>query len=1543
VRIGKVAAFGRPGQIFVQDVVISNTSSFATDNGLPAIRVSAIHVDYDLPYLLWHPRNAAQSVNSVVLDSPTAYIERLKSGKFNFSDLFNQKTSKNPQLFFGEVTVHNGTAVVTDNDPPKNATIVQHIFRRLTANIDFGSARRVAFSVHGDGDQSTAEHFSVRGEVLRATPVKSIPSQGFGIDIRFTGANAARLVPYVLPKIGKLASITGGVVAGQVAFKRVGGVKSPYTVSGDVTIADGRLRLIRNNVVTGPVSGIRGALSFTRTDASFSGAAVVQRQSVALNGTLLNFSSPQLYVEADSTINNYPEFRSTLPFLPILPPQISLRSAITVHSWIAGPIRSPSVDATVEVPVANSAGYDMTNIVGDLSYINKTVVVHSLSFNGPRGVGQFAANGLLGTTAGKLTYSFVGQARGITIASLPLTGKSLHVLAPLNASLSGVFKGTETGIEAEVACPGGTVHGIPFEGAEARLSWHNGGPIMVDKFFLRQPGSGILVASGSIPTGLGGGMNVQFHAAQISLTEFEMFVPSAQLHGLVYLNGTLTGAISSPQINVKLYVLQPQFNRFEADGLRATISGDENRLTLSRLQINHIPGRVTVNGSITDLASGRPSVDLTVGITNYPISYIAALSPKPTALPISGFVSGTGHVTGQLNDPYADAALTLDSGNLQTFELTDAGANLAYHAGRLTVNSVHASTIGIAATGFGIFNLNNNTVALKLNVDAQDLAQVTEKFAPDIQLFGGLSVIGSISGQVNNPVVSATVSTDGLGLEGTKLTVKPTSFSYFNNNIQMTNGPLILSDGKGDYLLKTFDLNMASKEISATGSMTGETLPNLLTIVQSSPHMQKQLGKSLGSILARMPQKPIGNLTISSANVVGPIEHPVVGLTADLTDANIGGQAIDRLDTQVITQSTKTTLKRFLMTGPNNAYLDVHGTVDTAGAIDASAEASGFNLSLLDPYLPHKAHASGVVGDLTIVASGQTKAPELAASLTLDKPAYNTFSLDRIDSGEIDVKDDHITISDLVFTKEEVTTAGARIDHTVEVAGSIPFEWKQDESLIAVIPVNVPLSLTATLPDQSLEFVNQLFPQATVKVPTGNVSAKLNVTGTLANKSLNGQIMVSDAALSVSGYQTSLKNLNIGVQLSGQNFTVQQFSAISSYGGALSMTGGGTFTGNGVLNANPTLSALLSDLTLSLDLTTKNLVVDERKIALFNNAGVTARINNGVTIEGPVLRPLIKGEMDVDQITGSLPQTSPTTTAAIEPPKFNPKFDVTVTIKPSAHIKTSQLNSLANGSMVLTGSFYRPRIDGTFLISKGQFYFPTATFKVVPVGTLDFHYHPPDGIDETIDLTATTSITVSPDILARNPAGVNDTVAYVPSLTSQSAYGSQRYVVTVAMHGSLESPDKLQLTFQSNPPGLTNSQILAVLGGQEAIAGLTNGNMQGALQTEVASVFNASVVPKILQPLEDSIGTVLGLEDFSIDYAPDSPVQVTFVKRLGDRLSVTYTQSVNSRSPGAVSSTLYPPEYQVKLGYSFTPRLSATISTDDQQNNIVAIEGIHNF
>jgi hypothetical protein len=314
-------------------------------------------------------------------------------------------------------------------------------------------------------------------------------------------------------------------------------------------------------------------------------------------------------------------------------------------------------------------------------------------------------------------------------------------------------------------------------------------------------------------------------------------------------------------------------------------------------------------------------------------------------------------------------------------------------------------------------------------------------------------------------------------------------------------------------------------------------------------------------------------------------------------------------------------------------------------------------------------------------------------------------------------------------------------------------------------------------------------------------------------------------------------------------------------------------------------------------------------------------------------------------MVGTLPRVAAEPITPPPPPLINPHFHLSLAVAPGAQLRAPQLQASTTGSFSLLGTLDRPYLHGNMTLNSGKFLLPTAVFKLERGGNVEVEYAPQNAGDiqtalvEHVDLTASAIVHISPAALAANQPGIAAGIRGQSTfLLTGTAIGTERYIVTAHIVGALNDPESLRLDFTSSPVGLTQQQILAALGGVE-FEQFGTGDVAGAFKNFMASALSTSLSDKILANFSEA----LGLEDFSVDYSPEAPLSLTVVKQLSPRLDFTFVRYVNSRTAGAVASTLNPLQYQAELGYNLKDRFKLRLSTDDQNDNSIGIEGVFHF
>ena len=710
----------------------------------------------------------------------------------------------------------------------------------------------------------------------------------------------------------------------------------------------------------------------------------------------------------------------------------------------------------------------------------------------------------------------------------------------------------------------------------------------------------------------------------------------------------------------------------------------------------------------------------------------------------------------------------------------------------------------------------------------------------------------------------------------------------------------------------------------------------------------------------------LGETTIadlSASLVYGAGVKPSGHLSASARDLRAGGVPIGTATTDINYQNRIITVNQ-LHAASERAFLTASGTANLDGDIAANLDASDIPLALLQSLYPASAPYLRLlpreISALSVNASGPTRSPNLLGSINLSNPdttaagAVPTFALDRVRSGAITLASavpdgpKVLTVNDLAAFKNGRLVA--------TLSGTLPnpsgfLTPHAAEQTAAALPDQ---DLHADLKVQDLSALALLSPNLVdAKKTAGQIAASVN----FGVGGLSGLVTVTDAALGLTNFETALNKINGIVVVADNKAVIQSFGGSSTKGGTFALSGQGGLSTDGQVN---------------LKLTTKDLAVDEggKQSVLYEkfSSSLKAKINGALTLVGPWLSPLLAtatgAPLVISDATATLPSASNTPAAPSGPPRFDPRFDVAVRLGTSrsktVSVRSSLLRADAHGEVRLTGRLSEPRLHAGLAVVRGQFILPPSTLlKIIkPAGgdensvQVDYPVTGADGLpglNTHIDLTAQATVSVAPNSLAQYRSvasgGIGEAAPQGGGGFGSSQFGSSshRYVITAHIHGLLNDPDpaKLALDLESRPGDLSRSQMLAALVPAGSLLGIVGGGSggQSELENQFKTALSQVVIPSILSPITESIGAALNV-DFSVDYDAFG-ARGTLIKEIGPRLEVTVSRAFGSR--GTVDQIVQPPQYQVKLGYSLNRHLQVGVSTDDQRNNTLSLDGVLRF
>ena len=293
----------KAGQVVLNNVSVSKRRTFV-GSGL-GVTTPRITIQYSLHDLLFDSGNAAHAFGDITIDRPEAFAERYTQKTFNFTDVidvFTKKPSKpHAKLFAGRIIVRDGLVHARDYTAPANLGTrpADNTLADVNATVDFHALNNVYFAGTGRGTDGRVTDVGVSGDASRRTPGR------FRIAVKVADADAAYWSAYFAQasKVLEKATVIAGRASLDLTASRLGRVPVglPVDLEGRVTVRQAAVALHDPRFRLLPLRGVNGFATFTGSGMTIAGSLVAGGQPVRVDGTIFDFTNPQLAFTASSS------------------------------------------------------------------------------------------------------------------------------------------------------------------------------------------------------------------------------------------------------------------------------------------------------------------------------------------------------------------------------------------------------------------------------------------------------------------------------------------------------------------------------------------------------------------------------------------------------------------------------------------------------------------------------------------------------------------------------------------------------------------------------------------------------------------------------------------------------------------------------------------------------------------------------------------------------------------------------------------------------------------------------------------------------------------------------------------------------------------------------------------------------------------------------------------------------------------------------------------------------------------------------------------
>lgn len=1397
-----------------------------------------------------------QCVDSIEILSPKIHIERLRNGNLNIQDLLMIKPVPGRKPFRGYINIKQAEITFVDHLFATTPSTIK--ISNLSGEFDAAGAPFYVFAAHGKCSQKELSgKLSVSGSF-------DIKNGATGIDVSAEDIS----IPFASKYLGTLSFMKAedGRAAVQISTNKKSS-KGVWQFAGNASV--------KNTVIalpwfSKPAVNVNGRVQFSNEAVGFNVACVLAGSRAEVNGTVTDFKNPALHINIASKSTDFDSFLHSAKFLPKLD-MLKTQGKGSTNVQIAGKANALVYQVSAHVPNASIYDYSASNINAKLNYSNGRTVITAASAWVLGGEIRISGRLEQSKAGNPLNLAIAGSATGLDISSVPvIKHKNAQGFLSGNFVLSGTTNKPKLDIITQLRH--GKLNKIKLGTTAARLVITKTG-LEVKRAEIAAA-SGIIKATGTIKQKQ---LNINMQAQSVDLLQSLSPFGIKDHSGTVDFSGSITGTLSNPVASGTIEIYEWQNGRYHFDYANADITASENTISLSKAHIRMLPTTINASGQITNINTKTPSVDLLVDIQDAPAEHLLEIAGLNAD--IRGTVSGNLNISGISPNIAAHGRLNIVEGSASGYPIKEAHASLDYKDGQLLVSGLEAKSDEALLTADGSVNKNGeiSIVFLANNIALSRLNKLTEPYA---SLSGSVNIGGTLTGTTKNPKLAASLTADHPSVNSGRFEYAEAELGWSGTQAEARNIKLL--DGSGSFEIKNLVFNANDKTILVeNGSLNNFSFPTIYGVIENNNLKTDGKFVKINRLLAKL-KKPNSGIVNGSFSASGSINSPKAKADISLSKLTIGDVQDAQVDVSASADNGRIDLNKFeVQSGALN--VSAYGSLLSDGTTDVEMDVYNLDLNKLSSSIGRLP----ISGTATARASikGLSSSPDVTASIEILEPNVYGVKLDRIRASQITISKDSIDLSRAIITKDT---------HSAVFYGTIPWSWTGLE-----LPADKALDLHAVMENQTLDILPALAPLYFNEVENpGLLSASFDLTGTLKSPVASGSLKVADGKLSIRSMTNNLVNLQADFQFDGNVAGIRKLSGDSSDGGSFEALPGGRLTFSETPNSVGLPSVDVAILLKGLRLGERNLFGYKEEVR-----GKFESDANGIKVSGKITSPNINGNISVsdgEAVISPLPENTTQTSAALP---INPSFDLNVNILDNFRIRNPSLIAEVQGRGLVKGSLTEPDITGGVRVVRGQIVLPTQRMRITQ-GEVSFAWNPKKDRQN--------GRPTPPQIRAKDLVAKTSVMATSPSGTRQ------RYNIILTVNGPVENLTPENVGLESDPAGLSRTQILAALGRFEDIYG--GGEL--ALSRDIASVFTMAVSPIVFNRVEWAFAEAFGLEELSINYAPEEPFSIYASSKLFDSVYMSYWRIMTGGTMSTATGTSYSwkltwrPKDWLEIGYA---------------------------
>ena len=549
----------------------------------------------------------------------------------------------------------------------------------------------------------------------------------------------------------------------------------------------------------------------------------------------------------------------------------------------------------------------------------------------------------------------------------------------------------------------------------------------------------------------------------------------------------------------------------------------------------------------------------------------------------------------------------------------------------------------------------------------------------------------------------------------------------------------------------------------------------------------------------------------------------------------------------------------------NVGTLTVSGAYAEHGDLDLSGELSGLDLNELSQIDPRIPATNGKV-DVSFLTQGPATGPDIQATL-------NGNSLFKTPGDSVD-RGLRLALDTIHIAPGTIEASGNYFYRGFQgvVGAKVPFKYP------LTLPPDQPISANVTVAERSLKEIARLVDGLDGTRTDGSIKGNLGLTGDLNHPKLSGQISLDATSIAAPGISDTVKDLKALAKLENNQLTVTADGSGSR---------GGSFRASASTLLTSSMDADLA--TILENPLTGSLALEGLKFRqdFKNRAYIDGKLNADISVGGTLGAPVVRGTTRLAYLDSVLPPLESKAGTATEP-VINPSFDLRLLLDTPAHVRSSTADFLLEGNGSLKGSLKQPNLSAGLSVESGSIRLPGSLVRMDQGGSLTLSY---------VTDARSTQASFDVDLLGRTRI-----------VTATGGSTVQRYDIELAVQGDLLKESGLAFAASSDPPGLSQDQILGLLGRTDLIASVANSSGQKT-QNQIRDALAGYALPVVFDPITQGIARSLGLDYLSLEYNTFDQASVAFARTLNREFSIQGSRQLSEPAPG------FPSRFDLRLAY----------------------------